>query len=127
MDDSEPNLSAASMGNPARKRNVIRGHCYRAALVATIANLGAVGVMLTLVFTPADTAIRPMNHTAIAVMFAVLGLFVAAPLSIAAIWNSCGSKRVVGTSLLLFSLAPLPLSSLALHAIAGLCGFTLKP
>ena len=127
MDDSDRNPYTASASASKPVHNTSVGFCTFAALVVGIANAGAVGTMLTLMNTPTGAAIRPMGHAMLATMFALLGLVVGAPLSVAAIWTSRGTKRAIGICLLFASLAPLPFSSFALHMLAEICGFTLKP
>ena len=127
MDASNQNPYTASASEPKPTQASGLGLCTFAALVVGIANIGAVGVIMTLADTPAGAAIRPMGHTMGSAMFALLGLFVGGPLSVAAIWTSRGAKQAIGVCLLLASLAPFPLSSFALHMLADMCGFTLKP
>ena len=127
MDDSNRNPYTASASEPRPTQASRLGLCAFAALVVGIANIGAVGVIMTLADTPAGAAIRPMGHTMAAAMFALLGLVVGAPLSVAVIWTSRGAKRAIGVCLLLASLSPFPLSSFSLHMLAEFCGFTLKP
>jgi hypothetical protein len=127
MDDTNRNPYTASASEPKLTQNAGLGLCTIAALVVGIANVGAVGTILTLMDTPTGAAIRPMGHTMAAAMFALLGLVVGVPLSVAAIWTSRGAKRAIGVCLLIASFAPLPLSSFALHMLAEFCGFTLKP
>ena len=126
MDDSNRNPYTAPASEPRTTQASRLGLCVFTALVLGIANIGAIGVIMTLADTPAGAASRPMGHTMAAAMFALLGLVVGAPLSVAAIWTSRGAKRAIGVCLLLASFAPLPLSSVSLHMLAELSGFTLK-
>ncbi len=83
--------------------------------------------MLTLLSIEPGVAIRPMRHTAMAFMFAELGLLAGVPMCLIGRLVVVGRRRSAATFGIVLNLAPLPLSSLTLRLVANYVGLTLKP
>jgi hypothetical protein len=126
MDDLDTNPYQSSSPNIARQTGQKSGSPVAAIMVAAIANIGAVGITLTLASTPSGTAIRPLGTTMVVALFSALGLFVGVPLSVSAIWRVRSGNRVLAFLTLIFCLTPFLFSGITLSLVANWCGFTLK-
>ena len=89
----------------------------RGLLVGVVSNLGAIGVMLTLISTESGAAIRPMGHTMIAIMFAALGVLIGVPCCLIGACGVEGRRRATGFLGIVLNLTPFPLSVMTLATI----------
>ena len=82
--------------------------------------------MLPLLWTEAGSIIRTMGEAGAAFLFGSLGFLVGVPIAIQAFRkSSLRSKRWLSITVLFLCVTPIPLASITLQIIAGICGFQL--